>query len=300
VALAFAQTTLDGLMAGAGYALLALGFTLMFGVLRRLNLAYGAVLMLGAYVAAWLHARFGVGLLVVSLTTLAVAMLAGLYVERLCFAPLAGAAPIASLVSSFAIWMQLEEAATLLVPYHSTPFPPLLDAEVLALGPLLLRTDRLTALLVAVLAAALLWLWLHRTRSGLAVRVLADEPAAALHVGVDVAAMVRLVFAIACLLGGLAAVLILAGDHQVTAMFGMWATTKGLIAMMLGGLGSVPGAVAGGLLLGLVEAHAQAAAGPQVRDLLAWLLLFAILVLRPGGLLGRVLLDSEATARARL
>ena len=112
--------------------------------------------------------------------------------------------------------------------------------------------------------------------------------------------MVRLVFAIACLVGGLAAVLILAGDHQVTAMFGMWATTKGLIAMMLGGLGSVPGAVAGGLLLGLVEAHAQVAAGPQVRDLLAWLLLFAILVLRPGGLFGRVLLDSEATARARL
>jgi len=294
------QTTIDGLMQGASYALLALGFTLMFGVLRRLNLAYGAMLMLGAYAAAWLHARIGIGLLPVALVTIAVAVAAGLYVERLCFAPLKGAAPIASLVSSFAIWMQLEEAATLLLPSHSAPYPALLDTDSLPLGPLLLRSDRLAALAVAVAAALLLWWWLRQSRSGLAVRVLAEEPKAALYLGVDVPSTIRLVFAIACLIGGLAAVLILAGDHQVTAMFGMWATTKGLIATMLGGLGSVPGALLGGLLLGVVEAHVQVLGGPQARDLAAYLLLFVLLVARPGGLLGQVLVDREATARERL
>ena len=95
-----------------------------------------------------------------------------------------------------------------------------------------------------------------------------------------------LAFALASAVGGIAGYLVLATDQQVTPMFGMWATFKGLIAMMIGGLGSIPGAILGGLVLGIVEAHSQWYFGPQVRDLFAYLLLFACLVLRPGGLLG--------------
>jgi len=294
------QTSLDGLMAGSAYALLALGFTLMFGVMRRLNLSFGAALMLGAYVAAWLHLNAGWSALPVAIVTVAVATLGGVYIERLCFAPLRGRDAVASLVSSFAVWMQLEELATLLLPRHTNGYPGLMDGDPFMLGPLHLRPDQLAMLAVAVALMLLLWFGLSRTRSGLALRVLADQPAAAVAVGVDIRTTALLTFAVASALGGLAAFLILAGDRQVTPMFGMWATMKGLIAMMLGGLGSLPGAVAGGLLLGVIEAHAQWRFGPQVRDLIAYGLLFLCLVWRPGGLLGQTLADTEATARARL
>jgi branched-subunit amino acid ABC-type transport system permease component len=118
-------------------------------------------------------------------------------------------------------------------------------------------------------------------------RAIIGNPVAAHLVGIDVKTMVMLAFAAASAIGGVAGVLILAVDQQVTPMFGMWATLKGLIAMMIGGLGSIPGAVVGGLLLGVIEAHSQWYFGPQVRDLCAYLVLFLFLVVRPGGLLGR-------------
>src|SRR5204863_5308467 len=125
-----------------------------------------------------------------------------------------------------------------------------------------------------------------RSRFGLALRAIIDNPTAAHLVGINVKPAAMLAFALASAVGGIAGYLVLAADQQVTPMFGMWATFKGLIAMMIGGLGSVPGAIIGGLLLGIIEAHGQWYFGPQVRDLLAYLTLFACLVLRPGGFAG--------------
>ena len=124
----FAQNTLDGVMLGSAYALLGLGFTLIFGVLRRANLAYGPAIMLGAYAATWVNLSFRPGSSRSRSSTIAGATLAGAYVERLCFAPHGrrtlsrDAAAIASMVGSFALWMQLEELATLWLPKHLYPF----------------------------------------------------------------------------------------------------------------------------------------------------------------------------------
>jgi branched-chain amino acid transport system permease protein len=286
-----AQNTLDGLMLGSAYALLALGFTLIFGVLRRANLAYGPAIMLGAYAAAWVNLQFHAGFLVLALVTIAGATLAGAYVERLCFAPhgvrrsrSGDAAAIASMVGSFALWMQLEELATLWLPKHLYAFPPLYGGPPLALGPLVLRVEYLAMLGCAIAACLGLYWLLERTRFGLAVRAVVDQADAARLSGIDAPRILLLVFALASALGGLAGYLIVAAHEQVTPMLGMWSTLKGMIAMMLGGLGSLPGAVVGGLALGLIEAHSQWLAGPQVRDLVAYLVLFALLALRPAGL----------------
>jgi branched-subunit amino acid ABC-type transport system permease component len=141
-------------------------------------------------------------------------------------------------------------------------------------------------LVVAAAAAALVHGVLHHTRFGLGVRTVIDHKRAAELVGVPVTRTLTLAFVLACAIGGLAGFLIAASEAQITPMFGMWATTKGLIAMMLGGLGSLPGAIVGGLALGVIEAHAQWLFGPLVRDLIAWGLLFAVLAFFPGGLLG--------------
>jgi branched-chain amino acid transport system permease protein len=283
----FMQITIDGLTLGATYALIALGFTLIFGTMRRLNLAYGPVIMAGAYLGALAFARHGVGAAGAALLVVAGSLLVGLYVERLCFRPFGDEARLASMVSSFAIWMQIEEAATLLLPSHTNPFPPLWTGAPFAVGPFILRVEHLIAAFAALAAAIAVHLTLSRTRLGLGIRTVIDNRRAAEIVGVPVERTLTLAFLLASAVGGLAGFLIAATDGQVTPMLGMWATAKGLIAMMLGGLGSLPGAILGGLALGLIETHALALAGPQVRDLAAWLLLFVLLAAWPGGLVGR-------------
>jgi len=289
-----AQNTLDGLGAGASYALLALGFTLVFGVLRRANLSYGPAIMLGAYAATWTSLHYPAGLLALAAITVGGSVLAGLYVERLCFAPHRDApgpgqgrrgSAIAAMVASFAVWMQFEEAVTLAMPRHLYAFPPLTAAPPLTFGPLALRVEALVTLAVAVLVGAGLWWALYRARFGIAVRAVIERPAAAALAGIDVSRVSVRVFALASAIGGVAGFLIAATHGQVTPHLGMWTTLKGLLAMMIGGIGSLPGAVAGAVLLGVLEAQSQWYLGPQFRDLAAYLLLFALLVLRPRGLL---------------
>ena len=287
------QRTLDGLMDGASYALVGLGLTLTFGTLRRLNLAYGALAMLGAYAGAWLHLHFGAPAWAVALVVVAVAAVAGLYVEWMCFAgnaddmpmargggPVAGAdaREVVALASSFAVWMQLEQLAGNLLPRHLNPFPSLASSAEWAFGPLVLRPDRLVLTLFAAALCLGLATWLARSRSGLAWRAAADQRVAAHLAGIDVPRVQRAAFAAACALAGLGAFAVLAIDGQVTPMFGMWGLAKGLVAALLGGLGSVRGVLVGGLLLGVVEAHAQSAFGAAGRELAGWALLFIVLL----------------------
>jgi branched-subunit amino acid ABC-type transport system permease component len=274
------QNSLDGLTAGAAYALFALGFTLIFGVLRRANLSYGPAIMFGCYAATWTHLNFGAGLLLLAVITVAGAVLAGAYVERLCFAPHRGGSAIAAMVASFALWMQFEELTTIVMPRHLYAFPALYQGAPLEFGPFTLRIDGLVMLATAIAACVLLWWILYRSRFGLAVRAVIEQPAAASLAGINVPWVFVRVFALASALGGIAGYLVVASHGQITPMLGMWSTLKGLLAMMLGGLGSLPGAVLGGLALGLIEAHSQWFFGPQWRDLIAYLLLFVLLAAR--------------------
>ncbi len=279
----FIQNTLDGIFIGSSYALLAIGFTLIFGVMRRLNLSYGPSIMLGVFAGTLLYIQLNAGLLVVGLATVVGAVLAGLYVERICFWAVRRGAALASMVSSFAIWMQLEEAVTIVFPDRTYPFPPLADFT-LKLGPFWVRGEHLIMFICASLLTILLHLLLYRTRFGLAIRAVSENPTAAKFMGINTGLVVMFAFALASVIGGVAGYLIASTDQQVTPLFGLWATFKGLIAMTLGGMGSIPGAIAGGLLLGVIEAQSVWYLGTEYRDLVAYAVLFAFLVFRPGGL----------------
>jgi branched-subunit amino acid ABC-type transport system permease component len=294
------QLLVDGLIDGGAYALIGLGLSLTFGQLRRLNLAYGATAMLASYLGAALYATQQAPVWLVAVTVIVAATLIGWYVEWMCFArsgeepgqgggsaigaPIAGAdgREVVALASSFAIWMQLEQLAVNLLPQHLNAFPSLaaqqdwvIDSS---LGELMVRPDRL---LLALLAAAMvlgLAAWLERSRTGLSWRACADRRVAAHLVGMPVARLQTAAFAAGCALSGLAAFAVLSLDGQVTPMFGMWVLLKGLVAAMLGGLGSVRGVLWGGLFLGVVEAFAQASVGAQGREFATYALLFFVLV----------------------
>ena len=183
------------------------------------------------------------------------------------------------MAASFAIWMQLEQLAVNLLPRHLNPFPSLAAGAEWSVGALALRPDKL---LLAALAVGLtfgLARWLGSSREGLAWRAAADQGTAAELAGIAVARVRRRAFMVACLLSGVAAFAVLSLEGQVTPMFGMWVLIKGLVAAMLGGIGSIRGVLIGGWLLGVVEAHSQALFGAVGREFATYTLLFAVLVL---------------------
>ena len=290
----FSQRTLDGLLEAGPYALVGMGLTLGFGMLRRVNLAYGAGAMLGAYLGSWLHVRLDWPALAVLPSVVLAASLAGLYVKWLCFHDTdrstglpqrasmavsgADAREVVALASSFAVWMQLEQLSVNLLPRHLNPFPDLASTREWALGPLGLRPDRLVMCLMAVALVLYLARWMQVSQTGLALRATADHPLAAHLSGLRVPALQRFGFVLACGLSGVAACAVLALEGQVTPMFGMWMLMKGLAAAVIGGLGHLRGVLAGAALLGVVEAHAQALLGPLGRDAATWALLLLALV----------------------
>lgn len=290
------QRTLDGLLEAGPYALVGLGLTLGFGLLRRVNLAYGAGAMLGAYLGSWLHVRWGWPALAVLPAVVLASALAGLYVQWLCFHDAdrsigtpqracmtvsgADAREVVALASSFAVWMQLEQLGVNLLPRHLNPFPDLAATREWALGPLALRPDRLAMAVLAVLLVLALAHWVRCSCTGLALRATADHPLAAHVSGLRVPVLQRLGFVIACGLSGVAACAVLALEGQVTPMFGMWMLMKGLAVAVMGGLGRVQGVLPGAALLGVIEAHAQALWGPLGRDAVAWALLLLALLWR--------------------
>lgn len=282
-----AQNTADGIMVGSAYALLAIGFTLIFGVMRRLNLAYGPAIMVGLFAGVFVHETWRLGLVEVAAATIVGSVVAGAYVERICFGSLRRGAVLAPMVASFAIWMQLEEAVTLVFPGRTYSFPALIDGGAIEIGPLTFRSTYLAMFGCALIIMAGLNLLLHKTRFGLALRSVSTNPDAARHIGLNVGATIFWAFVLASIIGGIGGFLAVGAEGTITPKFGLWATIKGLIAMMLGGVGSVAGAVVGGFLLGIVEANATWYLGAEFRDIVAYLLLLAFLVLRPGGLLGR-------------
>jgi branched-subunit amino acid ABC-type transport system permease component len=293
------QNTLDGIMVGSGYALLALGFSLIFGVMRRLNLSYGPSVMVGVFTGAWFHLR-GMGLPAVAAATVAGTVIAGVYVDRLCFWAVRRRAAVTAVVSSFVVWMQLEEAVILVFPDRTYPFPRLTRAAPLEIGPFFFRAEHVVMFAVAIFLMVGIAALLYRTRFGLALRAVEENPDAARYMGIPIDAIGLWAAVTAAIIGGLAGFLIAAADQQVIPKFGLWATYKGLIAMMLGGMGSMSGAILGGLLLGVAEMQFQWYLGAQFRDLAAYFLLFAFLVFRPGGLLGQTIVRRELEAFRRI
>ncbi len=280
----FLQNTLDGLMFGASYALLGLGFTMTFGVMRRLNLSYGPTLMVGVYAGTWVSLHVLNSLLIALVVTVVIAIAITIIIERVSFRWVKSDNPLASMVSAFALWMVLEEIIVLLTWGRRLPVENPLAFDSLNLGSFYVRGDYLGLFLTALILMIILNVVVSRSAFGRKVRAIAEDPIAARVIGIDVNTISRRVFVLVAGLGGMMAFFIAASLHQITPHFGLWATVKGLIVMVIGGLGSIPGAIVGGLLLGIVEAQALWYLGAGYRDLVAYVLLFVLLVALPRGL----------------
>ncbi|MGH2557538.1 MAG: ABC transporter permease [Thermomicrobiales bacterium] len=275
-----------GLIAGNTYALVAVGISLIFGVADLINFAHGSIFAIGAMVGWWLVAEQGWPLAAAMAGVIVVTGALGLVIERVAIRPLSNAPPIAPLLSTVAIALILDRASELIFTPETQRFASQLDTNNLAVGGIRFGTLDLTILGVSLASVGTLWLFLTRVKLGRAVRATAQDRDAARQMGVNVGMIQGVAFAIASALAGVGGVLVGMYYSNVNPSIGFNIGIAGFTAAMLGGLGSLPGAVVGGLLLGVAESFGVTWFGGSTRQLIAFGVLVAVLWLRPTGLFG--------------
>ncbi|MGE5673790.1 MAG: branched-chain amino acid ABC transporter permease [Mycobacterium leprae] len=293
----FLQQLVNGITQGGTYALIAVGYTLIFGVLEIINMAHGELFMVGGMVGYYVVAHLHLGIVPALLGAMLGAAVAGLVLEVTALRPLRrkGASNLAPLISTIGLGMVIENLMIRVAGAESLSLRVPLADGVLHLGPLMVTTTELVVLAVSILLMLLLQWALTRTRLGRAVRAVSENQETAALLGVNVSAVVLAVVLAASALGGAAGLLVGISFVSVSATMGLAYGLKGLAVIILGGLGNVKGAVVGGLLVGVLEALTVAYGGSSYRDAIAFGFLFLVLVVRPGGLFGN---QSAVTGRS--
>ncbi len=281
----FLQAVSDGVLFGATYALIGIGFTLVFGVMHKLNLAYAAASVGGAYAGLLvLGVMAGAPPWLVFLCAFAAGGVLGYLVYLSCFHFIPLGSPLATLMATVGMLLLIDEVIVHFTNGMPLAYPAMFDDVMLRAGELTLRGDLLLVFGIAVLCMVGLLLLLYRTRLGLATRAVSQQSVAAQLCGIRVGLVNAMTFVITGLLGGIAGALIGASVGALSPLLTTPLTVKGLIVTVIGGLGSIPGAIIAGLLVGGFENVFQLFRGVTERDLYVMLLLFVFLVFRPGGL----------------
>jgi branched-chain amino acid transport system permease protein len=280
------QQLVNGVMLGAVYALIAIGYTLIFGVLGMLHLAHGEVFMVGAFVGLVVTTAYSGNVMLALAAAMLATGLLGVLIERVAFRPLRGAHHLAPLATTIGAGIALQETARWYFGPEQKGFPSTIALRLWEIGPLRMSSVQVFILASAVVLMAAVSLFLARTRAGRAVRATAEDPTVAGLLGVNVGAVIVLVFFVASALAGAAGVLVGLAYNSVHPFIGVQMGIKGLVVMLLGGLGNVPGAMVGGLVLGVLEVLGVAYFASSYRDAFAFGAVMLMLLVRPEGLLG--------------
>ncbi len=290
----FIQQLTNGLAVGGIYALIALGYTMVYGVLKLINFAHGDLFALGAYLGFTVLVSFGLSgqigtapaILVCIVMVMGLSALAGYLLERVAYRPLRHSDRLSAVVSALGASIFFQNAIMLVWGAQYRAYPAsLLPNVTLRFAGQDIPLIRVAVLLASVLVMLVLYFFIHRTRMGTAIRASAIDQGAAKLMGIDVRRVITIVFMIGPALGGMAGVMVGVYYGQINFNMGQIYGLKAFTAAIIGGIGNIPGAMIGGLLLGLVEAFGAAYISLAWRDAITFLVLIVILVVRPTGLL---------------
>ncbi|HEY5291013.1 MAG TPA: branched-chain amino acid ABC transporter permease [Burkholderiales bacterium] len=297
----FLQQIINGLTLGSVYAVVALGYTMVYGIIQLINFAHGEVVMIGAMVAfSVISALAGTALppvLIVFAGVLAavpVCMLVGYAMERIAYRPLRGAPRLAPLITAIGISIILQHVALLIWSRNPLAFPQIIPLASVDVGGAIITGVQITIILTSVLMMGGLTLMVYRTKLGIAMRATSQNPQVAGLMGIDIDRIIAFTFIVGAALAAVAGVMV--GSYYGIAHYGMGSLLgmKAFSAAVLGGIGNLAGAMLGGILLGIVEALAAGyigdltnnVFGSNYQDVFAFMVLIAVLVFRPSGLLG--------------
>jgi len=293
-----AQHLINGITLGAIYALIALGYTMVYGILKFINFAHGEILMLGTYAGLLLYRSLAGGhvkdtwTLLVFFVSLILAMLVsgiiGIIVERLAYKPLRNASRLAPLLSAIGVSIILSNSAAVIFGTKSHTFPYPFDNTPIHLGVVSITPNNILVMIVSLLMMLALKLFVDHSRLGKAIRATSENQQVASLMGINVNLMISLTFLIGSALAAVAGIL-MAMDYKVYPTMGTMAGLKAFIAAVIGGIGNIGGAMVGGFLLGLLETFGVAILGiPQgLKDTLAFSVLILILLIKPSGIFGK-------------
>jgi branched-chain amino acid transport system permease protein len=285
----FIQQAINAVSIGSLYALMAIGLAMVFGILRLINFAHGDLIMVGSY-AALLLLWAGLPFWLAALAGIAASTIAGLIMERIAYRPIRGAPDVAMLLTSFAVTILLENAAILIFNPTAKPFPaPAILKNALQFGPLRIASLDIVAIVVAIALLVLLTLFVTRTAMGISMRAASEDLLAARLVGINVNAVIAYAFAIGSMLAGVVGLLWSIRVGKIDPFMGFYPVLKAFVASVIGGLGSLPGAVLGGYILGILEILLQGLLPSSLtpfRDGFVFGGLIVLLLFRPNGILG--------------
>lgn len=296
----FFQQLTNGLAVGGIYALIALGYTMVYGVLKLINFAHGDLFTIGAYLGMTLLASFALhetlgpfaGIVVLALMVMGLVAVLGAILERTAYRPLRASPRLSAVVSALGASIFLQNAVMLIYGARFQVYPGGLVPETsLDLFGLYIPTIRIIVLVASLVLMACLYMFIQKTRIGTAIRAAAIDQDAARLMGIDVNRVILIVFLIGPALGGAAGLMVGLQYGQINFTMGWTYGMKAFTAAILGGIGNIPGAMLGGLILGVIEAMGSAYVSIAWKDAIAFFVLIVILIVRPKGLLGERVAD---------
>jgi len=294
----FLQQVINGLSLGAIYALIALGYTMVYGVLRLINFAHGDVYMLGAFAGYFLANALKLdtnpsilGAILVTIGAMAACAVVGILIERFAYRPVRHHSRLTSLITAIGVSLFLEYGGQ--VVFGATPrfFPQMVRSEIYSLGGVQITNQSLLIIVVAVVMMFGLHFIVHRTKIGKAMRATSFNLPVATLMGINTDFIIAFTFALGSALAAVGGVMVALAIPRIDPLMGLMTGLKAFVAAVLGGIGNIPGAMLGGMLIGLMETWLGATAYSTYRDAVAFAVLILILLFRPAGILGKSVIE---------
>lgn len=278
---------INGLQSGSIYALVALGYSMVYGIIMLLNFAHGDIIMIGAYIAWLCMARSALNPVFAILFAILGCVLLGVSIEKIAYKPLRNSPRISLLITAIGISFLLENAAQMIFGAGAQVIPPFFTVPNASIGQVEIPGTAIVTVAVTALSMVALTLLIQKTKMGKAMRAVSEDTGAAQLMGININRTISFTFAIGSALAGIGSVLYCTAYPQATATMGSMLGLKAFVAAVLGGIGSIPGAMIGGFAIGLAEALVSAAGLSVWKDGVVFAILIVVLLVKPTGILGR-------------
>lgn len=283
----FIQQLVNGLSLGSIYALIALGYTMVYGIIKLINFAHGDIYMLGAYIGFIFATKTGMGFFPTLLVAMVFCSIIGVVIERIAYKPLRNATRITALITAIGVSYFLEASTQKVMGTSPRAFPNLLPSGNLNLGGVVITYQQVFILSVTILLMIGLQFVVTKTKIGRSMRAVSADTDAARLMGVNVDRTISFTFALGSALAGAAGVLVGIYYNSINPLMGLVPGVKAFIAAVFGGIGIIPGAMVGGTLIGVIEALVSGYGSSLYKDAVVYIILIVILIVKPAGLLGK-------------
>ncbi len=288
--MSFLNYIINGLSLGSVYAIIALGYTMVYGIAKMLNFAHGDVIMISGYVVFTCISSLKLPALVSILIAMAVCTVLGITIEKVAYRPLRDASSsLAVLITAIGVSYLLQNVALLIFGADTKIFTSVVDMEPLTFfdGQLVIKGEALVTIIVCIIIMIGLTLFVNKTKAGQAMQAVSEDKGAAKLMGINVNGTIALTFAIGSALAAIAGALMCSAYPNLTPYTGTMPGIKAFVAAVFGGIGSIPGAMIGGILIGVIEIFGKAYISSQMADAIVFAILIVVLLVKPSGILGK-------------